>query len=571
MKKIFLTILIINIVFAFKDCTSQWLQQQSGTTTGYFSSIHFETDLTGWATGNAALIKKTTNGGVNWITQVSGQPFGGFNNVFFVDPLTGWIVGDQIYDSTIILKTTNGGNNWVMQRSVGGSKIFYGSHFVNPNTGWAVGMSSSTYNGIIYKTTNGGTNWIQQSVAQTGRFYKCFFLNELTGWVGGVNSFAKTTDGGAYWDTINFALVTNGLYFTDRLTGFMAENSSKIYKTTDGGYTWNVSFTGNGTISSICFVSSMIGWACGVQGKIFKTSDAGTSWAIQNSPTTNQLNSIFFVSPLIGYASGANGVILKTTNGGESTSFTQTIHRYNINKPILIGQFTLDTINVVTDSPAFGYTQDINVYLDTIINNYDSELEITLIHQGIIDTIVYRVGGNGSNFYKTILNDSASTPIGSGIPPFVGQYKPSKPLSQFNKITTGGSWILRIYDNTKSLTGVIKSWGITVTYTLTIGIRKIQNIIPDKCMLYQNYPNPFNPETNIKYQIPENKFVMLKVFDILGREVATLVNEKQSPGIYETQFSINSITNNLIPSGIYFYSLYMDGVRMDTKKLVLLK
>jgi photosystem II stability/assembly factor-like uncharacterized protein len=571
MKKIFLTILIINIVFGFNYCMCQWIQQQSGTTSGYFSSIHFETDLTGWATGNAALIKKTTDGGVNWITQVSGQPFGGFNNVFFVDPLTGWIVGDQIYDSTIILKTTNGGNNWVMQRSVGGSKIFYGSHFVNPNTGWAVGMSSSTYNGIIYKTTNGGTNWIQQSVAQTSRFYKCFFLNEFTGWVGGVNSFAKTTDGGAYWDTISFSLVTNGLYFVDPLVGFMAENSSKIYKTTDGGFTWNVSCSGNGTISSVYFINPATGWACGAQGKVYKTTNVGISWTVQTTPVTANLNSIFFVSPLIGYATGANGVILKTTNGGESTSFTQTIHRYNINKPILLNQFTLDTISVVTDGAAPGYTQDVNVYLDTIVNNYDSELEIFLIHQGIYDSIVYRVGGNGSNFYRTVLNDSATTPIEGGTPPFVGQYRPSRPLSQFNNLPTGGSWILRIYDKSKSLSGVIKSWGITVSYSPTIGIKKIQDIIPDRCMLYQNYPNPFNPSTNIKYQITENKFVNLKVFDLLGREVVTLVNEIQNPGIYETQFSINSIAGNDLPSGIYFYSLYIDGVRMDTKKLVLLK
>ncbi|MCX6165586.1 MAG: YCF48-related protein [Ignavibacteriae bacterium] len=568
MKKIFLSILIFSIFFTFDNCMSQWVQQSSGTTTGYFNSIHFENDMTGWATGSNAMIKKTTNGGVNWVTQSSSCSFGSFNSVFFVNPLNGWIVGNQYYDSTIILKTTDGGNNWVFINQ-GGSKIFYCTYFINPSIGWAVGDSGS--NGLIYKTTNGGTNWFQQSVALSPTFQSCFFLNVNTGWVGGINTFARTSNGGLSWDTVGLSLVTKGLYFVDPMVGFMAENSSKIYKTTDGGLNWNISCTGTGTIFSVYFINPATGWACGAQGKVYKTTDVGTSWTVQTTPVTSNLNSIFFVTPMIGYATGASGVILKTTNGGESTTFTQTIHRYNINKPILLNQFTLDTISIVTNGAAPGFTQDINVYLDTIVNNYDSELEISLIHLGINDTIVYKVGGNGSNFYRTILNDSAAIPIESGTPPFVGQFKPSRPLSQFNNIPTGGTWILRIYDMAKNLTGVIQSWGITVSYSPTIGIKKIQNIIPDRCMLYQNYPNPFNPSTNIKYQIKNSSFVSLKIYDVLGKEIATLVDENLLPGLYETPFSINSITNYQLPSGIYFYSLYIDGVRMDTKKLVLLK
>jgi|WetSurMetagenome_2_1015567.scaffolds.fasta_scaffold03508_2 photosystem II stability/assembly factor-like uncharacterized protein len=569
MKKIILTILIINTIFIFEDCMSQWVQQSSGTTT-YLYSIHFEDDLTGWATGSSALIKKTTNGGVNWFTQTSGQPFGSFNSVFFVDLNTGWIVGDQVYDSTLILKTTNGGNNWSLQK-VGGSKIFYDSYFINQSTGWAIGMSSSTYNGLIYKTTNGGVNWFMQTIDQTGRFLSCFFLNENTGWVGGQSSFAKTTNGGTYWDTISTALVSNGLYFVDPLIGFMAENSSKIYKTTDGGFTWNVSYSGSGTISSIHFINPATGYACGVQGKVFKTTNTGISWAVQTTPITSNLNSIFFVSPMVGYTASSGGIILKTTNGGEQTSFYQIIHRYNINKPIVSGQNTLDTINIVNNGEAIGYTQDINVYLDTIFNAVNSDLEIMMIHQGVTDTVVYRVGGSGSNFFRTVLNDSASTPIEGGVSPFIGQYRPSRPLAKFNNLLVDGSWILKIYNRTKNLSGVIKSWGIAVSYSPYIGVRTIQNIIPDICMLYQNYPNPFNPTTNIKYQITDTKLVTLKVFDLLGREITTLVNEIQKPGMYETQFSSNTITGNQLPSGIYFYSLFVEGIKTDTKRLVLLK
>ena len=83
--------------------------------------------------------------------------------------------------------------------------------------------------------------------------------------------------------------------------------------------------------------------------------------------------------------------------------------------------------------------------------------------------------------------------------------------------------------------------------------------------LEQNYPNPFNPTTTIKYGIPERTFVELKVYDVLGKEIASLVNEEKPSGSYEVEF----IANNL-PSGIYFYTL-STGNFFSTKKMVLLK
>ncbi len=90
-------------------------------------------------------------------------------------------------------------------------------------------------------------------------------------------------------------------------------------------------------------------------------------------------------------------------------------------------------------------------------------------------------------------------------------------------------------------------------------------IIPSKFALYQNYPNPFNPSTKIKYQIPEVSFVTLKVYDVLGKEVAALVNEEKQAGNYEVEF--NAIN---LPSGIYFYRL-QTGNFVATKKMVLMK
>jgi hypothetical protein len=89
--------------------------------------------------------------------------------------------------------------------------------------------------------------------------------------------------------------------------------------------------------------------------------------------------------------------------------------------------------------------------------------------------------------------------------------------------------------------------------------------VPDKYSLSQNYPNPFNPTTNIKYQIANNGFVTLKVYDILGNEVATLVNEKKSAGYYEVTFDASNY-----PTGVYFYKLTTDNFT-ETKKMLMIK
>jgi flagellar hook assembly protein FlgD len=83
--------------------------------------------------------------------------------------------------------------------------------------------------------------------------------------------------------------------------------------------------------------------------------------------------------------------------------------------------------------------------------------------------------------------------------------------------------------------------------------------------LEQNYPNPFNPKTTIKYEIPKSGFVTLQVYDVLGRLVKTLINEKQNAGTYEVEFDGTNLA-----SGVYFYKLTADDFKA-VKKMILLK
>jgi hypothetical protein len=126
--------------------------------------------------------------------------------------------------------------------------------------------------------------------------------------------------------------------------------------------------------------------------------------------------------------------------------------------------------------------------------------------------------------------------------------------------------------------GLIRSdMGVYGGKDINIGINIINTNIPEKYVLYQNYPNPFNPTTKIKFNIPQKTviarsgatwqslMVTLKVFDITGREIATLVNEPLNPGTYEVTFDGSNL-----PSGIYFYQLKTDNF-LEAKKVILLK
>lgn len=98
-----------------------------------------------------------------------------------------------------------------------------------------------------------------------------------------------------------------------------------------------------------------------------------------------------------------------------------------------------------------------------------------------------------------------------------------------------------------------------------VNVKQISNIIPDKFSLLQNYPNPFNPNTKIRFSMPKSSNVKIFVYDILGREVIELVNEKLFAGSYETDFNAIGFT-----SGVYFYKLETDSYK-ETKRMILAK
>ena len=118
-----------------------------------------------------------------------------------------------------------------------------------------------------------------------------------------------------------------------------------------------------------------------------------------------------------------------------------------------------------------------------------------------------------------------------------------------------------------SLDGVNYVDGPVITLNVT-GVESDE--VPSTFKLYQNYPNPFNPSTTIKYAVPKNVKVTLKIYDLLGREIATLVNDVKSPGVYSVKWNGKTMSGQQVSSGVYFYRLEA-GNFVKVNKMILLK
>jgi uncharacterized delta-60 repeat protein len=190
-------------------------------------------------------------------------------------------------------------------------------------------------------------------------------------------------------------------------------------------------------------------------------------------------------------------------------------------------------------------------------NNLDRAVSLAIDASGnVYVTGVSRSGGIGTEDYATIKYNSA------GVQQWIQRYDGNS-SDYGNKLAVDASG--NVYVTGRSTGSGTNYDYATIKYSQLVGITPISNEIPDAFRLEQNYPNPFNPSTIIRYQLPANNYVTLKVYDISGKEVAELVNGTQRPGEYEVEFDGSSFA-----SGIYFYSL-IAGDFKKTKKMILLK
>lgn len=350
-------------------------------------------------------------------------------------------------------------------------------------------------------------------------------------------SILKTTNSGNTWTEQVSGAFLDGIYSIDSINAVAVGYNGKILKTTDGGLTW-ISLNSNTTeyLLEVYFTSKNIGFAIGYNGTILRTSDAGTNWSKINSETSNTLNNLFFSDIKNGWIAGSLGTILKTSDGGLTWDFQNSMTSNN-----LLGVTFLDSLDGFAVGLDYG----------NILKTTDGGVNWT---------------ENYSGFYSDFYDIS-----------FLDNYNGMIVAQNGNVLLTqdgGVSWNLQktgTYNSLKRVTKVGNNWIAVGNYgTILKSKYNLVNINSDVDNKFafnfvQNYPNPFNPTTTISYSLPKTGFVSLKVYDLLGNELVTLVNEEKTAGSYEVEFDGSKSV-----SGVYFYTLTAGDFR-QTNKMVLAK
>jgi len=303
---------------------ASWVQINSGTHQNLMSMC-FTNSNTGYVGGYRQLLRKTTDGGSSW--QNLQLPVGGqwdslyyVMDINFVNDNTGYISGFFQLESKI-WKTTDAGATWSTQ-TPGTANYIYETYFLNENTGFAYG--GPTYSEVV-KTTNGGLNWIDVS-QESYIAYSMYFINSSVGVYGCSDGRVyRTVDGGNTW---NFAMCPSSLditsiQFINSTTGFGFGSGSVYIKTTDAGLTWDEFSIGTGNIASLLDADMTANGnlhAVGTYGTMIRSSNSGSTFVSQPYVTQHSITDIEFLDVNTGYAVAGfgDGDILKTTNAGET-------------------------------------------------------------------------------------------------------------------------------------------------------------------------------------------------------------------------------------------------------------
>jgi hypothetical protein len=206
----------------------------------------------------------------------------------------------------------------------------------------------------------------------------------------------------------------------------------------------------------------------------------------------------------------------------------------------------------------FGFSSKLILAFPALIEFGDVPIGQT----GIDSLIVLNRGASPINIDS--ININGPNPANFSIDPTFFTLEPGESQSvsvNFSPDTLGSFSAFLIINSTEGNDTI----NLNGTGTTASAIEENVGLLPTKYQLSQNYPNPFNPTTTLNYQIPELSFVSLKVYDVLGNEIVTLVNEEKPAGSYEINFNAANLS-----SGIYFYKLQA-GSFVETKKMVLMK
>ncbi|MGD8782149.1 MAG: YCF48-related protein [Ignavibacteria bacterium] len=388
--------------------------------------------------------------------------------------------------------------------------------FADSENGWALGDKA------IMHTCDGGETWINQKEIDSLKYRQIVFLDNQVGFALGYG-ILRTTDGGVNWNIYN--VFPEKYYMTvsfcNDSTGLMIaakEENEKIYKfvlkTHNRGLSWDTLLIKNDIIrfSDIAFADSSTGYIMGSVGLdnfspiyIYKSNDGGNNWdsiSVFDGAHTLVLSAVNKDTLWAGWFGFA-----KSFDGG----FT-----WNSNYEIING-----------DPPYYGQPRFYDFYQ---VNGKKGYAAIVITKKT-------------ANFHLCYTEDGGT---GWTILDIPADFKP-RSVSSNGKYIFSGGLDGKILTNKSTTVGIQDETDFDLSFEL-----------------YQNYPNPFNPSTVISWQLAESINVNLKVYDILGRKIKTLVNTYQTAGKHEVLFDGSNL-----PSGIYIYRISAGNINKINKMILL--
>jgi photosystem II stability/assembly factor-like uncharacterized protein len=418
---------------------------------------------------------------------------------------------------------------WMLQLD-GSSASLYSVCAASKDVIWASGGNGSGSSPLVARSTNGGMTWSDVTGDLSGTDFYCVnALDDQRAWVGtSEGRIYATSNGGSGWSEQVYpgrqSSFINAIRMFPDGTGYAlgdppGDGKFVVLKTQDFGGTWahlvnapGLSSTEAGWNNSFWWSDMQHGWFGTNKNRVWRTTDGGATWSYASTGGTNSYG-VAFNDATTGYAVHDNGYVARSTDGG----------------------VTWGAVDVSTT---------------------EQMAAVTCVSGGQAAW-----AATGSSPFHT--RDNGATWAAETLYPFSGSitHVSFADTSVGWAVTTNGE-ILRY--STSALTG--------------IGEHPAGEV-PREFALEQNYPNPFNPVTTIRYTVAGSgreaigtRWVRLAVYDLLGREVAVLVNESRPPGAYSVAFD-----GSRLASGMYFYRLLIDGSNgadpqfISTKRMLLLR
>ncbi|MBI5404422.1 MAG: T9SS type A sorting domain-containing protein [Ignavibacteriae bacterium] len=588
-------------IYRSTNSGQSWVQVRSGRCDDVLFSV---TGDTAYAIGSGQNMRISTDGGATFPTEIgTGIVIGTRNHIAYCKSAPD-IFYASVYNSSgtvSVFKSTDKGLNFtqlVPSNTFSGGQAWYDFYLhvspFNPDVAFVGTLTifRTTDGGVTFQTISGGVHVDQHNMD----FHptdpnKIFCVNDGGVW--------KSDDLGNTWSNMNTNLTLTQFYRMTsnpenpfHLLGGTQDNGTQQ---TTGTLNWTAAYGGDG--GEVCFGSKDQNYILGEtqNNGVFRSTDKGLTWS---GATSGLSGSGSWVAPIMSHPDSA-GIfytarqqVFKTTNNAASwtaisTGTSGTIREMAICRSKAASMYA-------SSGSALYYSSDggLNYKLvssgmpnRTITGVYfhpDSFRVAVVCFSGFEAGKVYKTTDEGTTWFN-ISGDLPDVPIND-----VLIYYPGAPTSNYLAATDVGVFMTSNFGANWSelANGLPNTVAMHLDYNESSGKIRIgthgrgtweingvitgQNVgntqIPQKHSLRQNYPNPFNPKTKIEYSIKEKGFVTMKVYDILGNEILTPVSKYHNAGNYELTFF-----GERYSSGMYFYSLFIDGVKIDSKKMILIK